>query len=80
VNLAPWNVNTHRLATFGPDGPVMVDGQPLIAYHFSSLRLNPDGTIRQLADAHYEIERSPLAVDLIYRPYLAAWATIDVGD
>jgi hypothetical protein len=59
VNLAPWNIHTHRLATFDVDGEVMVDGQPLIAYHFSSLRLNPDGTVRQLADWPYEIERSP---------------------
>jgi hypothetical protein len=54
------------------DHPPAFDAAPVIAYHFSSLRMNAfDGSLRQYADPAYEVERSPGAVELLYQPYLA---------
>jgi hypothetical protein len=66
-NVAPWNVARYSLA---PGNPPTVDGQPIVTYHFSSLRLNPDGTVAQLASAPYEVEKAAGARELIYEPYL----------
>jgi hypothetical protein len=76
VNLAPWNI--HGVKLIERSGMVLVDRwpvvdcRPLVTYHFSSLRLTPDGTPSQLADPHYEVERAPGAAELVYRPYLRA--------
>ena len=74
VNVAPWNVHGHRLVAGKPEFnvPHLVDGQPLITFHFSSLRLAPDGTVAQLASAPYEVEWAPGVVELLYRPYINA--------
>jgi len=37
VNLAPWNWQSHSLAWDAADRPLL-DGQPLVAFHFSRLR------------------------------------------
>jgi hypothetical protein len=73
VNWAPWNAHVHRLAAPTYADHPFVDGQPLVCAHFSSLRLNPDGAVRQLADPSYEVERAPGAVELVYRPYIEAY-------
>ncbi len=74
INVAPWNVHGHRLVAGKPEFnvPHLVDGQPLITYHFSSFRLGTDGRPAQFASAPYEIEKAPGAVDLLYRPYWEA--------
>lgn len=69
ANLAPWNLERHRLRS-GPDGRVTVDGAPLIFFHFHRLRRRD----RALYDAEYhgygaigDVTRTA-----IYPPYLAA--------
>ncbi len=73
VNVAPWNLAQYDL-TPAPDGGVLVDGQPLILFHYSSLRLNPDGTVAKLADPSYEVERATGVRELVYEPYIRACA------
>lgn len=79
VNLAPWNVHRAHLRSFTPPGgpplpasyPVVGHPQqPVIAYHFSSLRLNAAGDVVQMANPCYEI--SPWQAAVLYEPYLAA--------
>ncbi len=41
VNLAPWNVGSHRIEA--RDGGYVVDGRPLVFFHFSSVSRTPDG-------------------------------------
>ncbi len=61
VNVAPWNVHGHLLI----DGePPTVDGEPLITYHYSSLR--PD----RLANPEYGINANQAGT--LYVPYLRA--------
>jgi hypothetical protein len=67
VNLAPWNVHTRRIED--RFGDILVNGQPLIAYHYSSFRR---GGSNQNADPHYEI--TPEQARILYEPYRRAWA------
>jgi hypothetical protein len=72
ANLAPWNVANHSLAP-GPDAVVLVDGRPLIFYHFHGL-----ATIsRRIVDPHLRRYRARLTGELrrfLYIPYLRALA------
>lgn len=70
ANLAPWNLGSHRVTL--RDGTVLVDGQPLVFFHFSALRNLHDGTWRM----HHWYAADPLkrlAVRRgIFYPYLRA--------
>jgi hypothetical protein len=72
VNVGPWSAHNAPLARGMYADAVFYGGRELVAYHFSSLRLAPDGTPAQLANPCYEVERAPGAAELIYAPYLAA--------
>lgn len=62
----PWNIHTQPLAR-DERGALTFGGRPLVAYHYSSLRLGG-----QLADAPYEI--TARQAELLYAHYLAALA------
>jgi hypothetical protein len=66
VNLAPWNVAGVRI---GEGREILIDGRPLVFFHFSSLIRGPDGVWRsgytEFGD-NIEIVRRA-----IYAPYLA---------
>jgi hypothetical protein len=65
LNAAPWNIETYAIAGFG--GGVRLDGQPLLLYHFQSLRL----LNASLVDLYAGDRRiGDDARRLIYRPYL----------
>jgi len=71
ANLALWNLGNHRLAS--PDGTtVLVDGVPLIFFHFHGLRrvaswlYDPDWTA-------YGVVPTAVLRRSVYRPYLRAW-------
>ena len=67
LDVAPWNIHRYKLGRHF--GILTVDSWPLIAYHFSSLRLNPDGTVAQHADAPYQLTEEQISI--LYEPYLA---------
>lgn len=68
ANLAPWNVGSHRIEEAGAS--VTVDGQPLLFFHFSQLRRDPDGRWRmRLID---EAQRLPALIRRVYVPHVAA--------
>lgn len=64
VALAPWN--SRRYALSSERGRVLVDGEPLLFFHFSRLRLYTDGGQRWS-----DVEVRPREVALVYRPYVA---------
>lgn len=74
VNLAPWNLWRYSVAA-RPGGEVLVSepdgwGAPLVLYHYSSLRVDERGVVRQLADEGYALQQ--YHADLLYRPYVSA--------
>jgi hypothetical protein len=65
--LAPWNVANYELRAEG--GPILVDEDPLVFFHFHRVRMRADGRY----DGHapgYVIPRA--ARRLVYEPYFAA--------
>lgn len=68
VDVAPWNVEQYRVSKNAEC--VFIDDQPLVAYHFHSLRIvTPE--VFELADRdNYNLSRA--VVREIYRPYLRA--------
>jgi hypothetical protein len=65
--LAPWNLDRHTLTR--EDGQVLVDGEPLVFFHFHRVRMRVDG--RYDWRAHGYLGLGP-AGELVYGPYLAA--------
>lgn len=62
----PWNVHAHEVARVG--GRMHFDGEPLVAYHYQSMRLQ--GSQVEFGDAGYELTLRQL--ELLYYPYLVA--------
>lgn len=62
VNLAPWNVNTHRVHLVR--GQVYCDAQRVIFYHFHGLNF----LYRRMAHTNFEPHSD--AVESLYRPYV----------
>jgi hypothetical protein len=65
--LAPWNLDRYELHSY--DGQVLVDGEPLVFFHFHRVRMRLDGAYDSHAPGYLS---SSAADELIYRPYLAA--------
>jgi hypothetical protein len=65
--VAPWNVDRYELRS--DHGQVLVDGEPLVFFHFHRVRMRIDGDYDSRAPGYL---RSSEAEELIYRPYLAA--------
>lgn len=68
VNAAPWNAVERDVRQSGQD--VLIDGQPLVLYHFQGLQI----ISRRLVDLYSDDRvRLPLALQrLVYRPYVQA--------
>jgi hypothetical protein len=65
--LAPWNVDRYELRS--GDRGVLVDGEPLVFFHFHRVRMRLDGGYDSRAPGYLT---SSVAAELVYRPYLAA--------
>jgi hypothetical protein len=67
LNAGPWNIERYRLTS--AVGVPLVDGMPLLLYHFQALRI----LSKSLVDLYAGNRRISLqARELIYRPYLDA--------
>ncbi len=70
ANLAPWNMASHHLEACA--GDLLVDGQPLIFFHFHNFkRVGPFWHTRHRENA---IKRQPFLARALYRPYIKALA------
>ncbi|TSC59235.1 MAG: family 2 glycosyl transferase [Candidatus Peregrinibacteria bacterium Greene0416_19] len=67
LNVAPWNLDTHRYAWDGTN--VLVDGRPLVFYHFHGLKLLKPW-LYDTGLATYHMEGSSLIATHIYAPYI----------
>jgi hypothetical protein len=65
--LAPWNIDRHTLRR--EDGRVLVDGEPLVFFHFHRVRMRVDGGYDWRAPGYLGLGA---AREVVYRPYLAA--------
>ncbi len=68
--LAPWNLDRHTLSR--KDGQVLVDGEPLVFFHFHRVRMRLDGGYDWRAHGYLGLGT---AGELVYGPYLAALDT-----
>jgi len=68
VNLAPWNLRSHRIEFTG--GVPKVDGYPLIFYHYSGLLRDRKGRWRSMHGSDFET--IPGLSAKLYAPYLRA--------
>ena len=66
IGVAPWNLGSDRIGRRG--GQVLVDGQPLIYYHFHSFSIVGGGD--QFRLAVYPVGRREAR--LLYKPYIAS--------
>lgn len=71
ANLGPWNLGAHRLAAV--DDAILVDGLPLIFFHFQNFKRIAGPVWRTL---HHEnlVPRYAFLSRLLYRPYIKAMA------
>jgi glycosyltransferase involved in cell wall biosynthesis len=66
INLAPWNLGGHQLDW--EDGRVLVDGRPLLVFHFHGLKQ----LTRRVFDPHlgrYHVRPGVVLKRRVYRPY-----------
>lgn len=68
VNVGPWSVGRRRVEA-GPAG-LTVDGEPLVAYHFSGVR-RLAGPLYNTRLGDYEVTLDGALRRLVYAPYLA---------
>ncbi len=66
INLGPWGI--HREPLEERDGVLHFGDRPLVSYHFSSLRWNPDGSLAHLFNPEYAVTAEQQR--LLYDPYL----------
>lgn len=67
VNLAPWNLKTHRI-TLDHQEKVLVDGSKLVLFHFHGFRQRWDRYL--LKHYPYRVRTTEIIRSSIYKPYL----------
>ena len=72
ANVAPWNLATHRLAWDERSQSVLVDGQPLLFYHFHDMQVHC-GRFWELPGRYWVRHSSRILKKRIYDPYVVAW-------
>lgn len=68
AGVAPWNYEKHTFSA-APDGRLLVDGQPMIFYHFHQFQLMVNGDFDRLSTFYTHAFREP---ELIYGAYETA--------
>jgi hypothetical protein len=71
ANLAPWNLSTHRLRQ--DHDRILVDGQPVIFFHFQNFR-RLASSIWRLEHRNNFVPRYSFLTRLLYRPYIREMA------
>lgn len=69
ADVAPWNLRRHKIS-LGPGGEPLVDGSPLIFFHFHGLKR--DGGRYYFKHVPYFAKTTPAVRDAIYLPYCLA--------
>jgi hypothetical protein len=66
AGLAPWNMERHEITAGPAEAPVLVDGRPLIFFHYTRFRRYRNGRTDP-ADPRFRVPRN--ARELIFEPY-----------
>lgn len=66
AGLAPWNMERHTITRGAGETPVLVDGEPLIFFHYTRFRRYRNGRT-DIADPRFRVPRG--ARELIFEPY-----------
>lgn len=74
VNTAPWNLAGHTVSS-DPDGKPLVDGRPLVFFHFHGV--SREGRRFRFKHATYRVRTTSTIRDTIYRPYVSRLAQLD---
>jgi hypothetical protein len=77
ANLAPWNVGGYVLRSIG--GRVLVDGEPLIFYHFHGVRPR-SRRVFDLGLSEYDVLLGPVLQQHVYGPYLRQLGSFMAAD
>lgn len=75
AGLAPWNIDQYEIAAQKSD--VLVDGTPLVFYHYHAFRWLGAFCGRALVIPSLGYDFTPRQLRLIYRPYVGALATAE---
>lgn len=67
INLAPWNISQYQTTWNG--GDVIIDGDPLVLYHFHGLQRVGDSRY-DTSSYNYKTSLSATVRNYIYRPYV----------
>lgn len=65
AGVAPWNYSQYRFEKC-PDGRILVEGQPLVFYHFHQFQLLSNGGFDRLSNSYTTMGVEP---DAVYRAY-----------
>lgn len=76
VNLAPWNINNHRLEF--RDGRPFVSDQPVVFWHFHALKETAPGRWAASLDDNI-LSHNPELIPRIYQPYIDRLRTIETA-
>lgn len=71
INAAPWNISQYR--TSRGDGTILIDGDPLVLYHFHGVK-QVFGSIYDCGFSEYQDVMKHTVRSLIYQPYLGVLA------
>ncbi len=69
ADVAPWNLRRHHVSS-SHNGDVLIDGKPLIFFHFHGLRI--EGTRFHFKHVPYLAKTTSAIRDSVYRPYCEA--------
>ena len=69
ADVAPWNLRRHHVSS-SHNGDVLIDGKPLIFFHFHGLRI--EGTRFYFKHVPYLAKTTSAIRDFVYRPYCEA--------
>lgn len=76
VNLAPWNINSHRLEE--RDGRLVIGDLPVVFWHFHALKEVTPGQWAAGLDDHIQAT-NPGLLPLIYQPYINRLRTVETA-
>jgi hypothetical protein len=74
VNLAPWNHENYKIEK--SHGSWIVDGQPLVFYHFHGFATNENGDVRAVPNLYQAVKSVPKA---LYEEYFSAIRNLDLA-
>lgn len=71
AGVAPWNYENYSFSA-APDGRLLIDGQPMIFYHFHQFQLLTNGKFDRLSEFYTSVCREPKEIYAAYEQAIRA--------